>query len=324
LLAQNLNVNFNPGAYFTYIVDYGVASILQASDIIQGMTDLQGRLVIAGNLDVYTWDYVSPTATAPTPVGEQIYTIENLLSNVYILAGTKGNVYVTNGFSAQLLFKMPDFIAGVFDPIWKWGGLMVHRSRLWFQALAQTLSGTNILAGIFSLTVSPSAIGETAKGLVMESQNSIGLNLPAGSIADGILLDNERWSNGEDSYYSMYANSATTGILDFNDATLWANNEPVIETDIIPIGDFLDKHSFGNLEFKLDRPMVAGDSISLYWRSSLTDSYTFIKTTTDTVLSDYKQSDIAQAQWVQFMVTMTCAATNSSRVPLREIRLHFS
>lgn len=324
LLAENLNVNFNPSAYFTYIVDYGVTAILQTSDTIQDMTDLQGRLVIAGNQDVYTWDYVSPTVTAPTPVGEQIYSIENLLSNIYILAGSKGNIYVSNGFSAQLLFKMPDFIAGVFDPIWSWGDLMVHRSRLWFQAIAQELDGTNILAGIFSLTVSPSAIGETASGLVMESQNSLALNLPQGALPDGILLDNEKWSSGVDSYYSVYSTSDTTGTVDFNDATLWADNEAVIETDIVPIGDFLDKNSYGNIEFKLDRPMVDGDSISLYWRPSLTDAYEFIGTTVTETLSDYNASNLAESQWAQFMVTTSCAAVGSSRVPIREIRLHFS
>lgn len=324
ILAENNNTVFNPALFSSYVVNYGVTSILQPQDTVVDMTDLKGQLILAGNFDTYAWDYVSATATSPNPVGEQIYSIVNLLNNIYILAGTKGNIYISNGFSAQLLYKMSDFIAGVFDPIWLWGGLMVHRSRFWFQALAQTLSGDPILQGIFSLTVSPAQIEQGANGIVMESQNSTGLLPESDAIQNGILIDNEKWSSGVDKYYSVYSEDIDSGVIDFNDDSLWGDSEPVIETDIIPVGDFLDKGSYGNIEFKLDRPMAVGDSISLYWRPSLTDAYELMGTTDTALLSDYYQSNIAESQWVQFMATMSCAETGSSRIPIREIRLHFS
>jgi len=138
------------------------------------------------------------------------------------------------------------------------------------------------------------------------------------------LIDNEAWSTGIDSYYSAWSNGASIGGIDYNDNTLWQNYEPFIETDIIPIGNYLVKKTLGSIEVKLDRPLVTGDSISLYWRPSLTDSYVqipFIDTSSG-LLSNYGITAINQAQWAQFMVKFACSSTNSSRMPLREIRIH--
>lgn len=323
ILSENTNTVFNPSIPSSYIVDYAVTELLQTSDIVSDMTDLQSTLIISGIKDIYTWDYFSPNVTAPTPIGEKISSIINLLNNIYVFAGQKGSIYISNGFSAQLFTKIPDYIASVIDPVWSWGGIMTHRSKLFFQALAQTTSGNNILAGIFSIIASQPQLNEEASGLVMESQNSYGLTPASGALANGLLIDNSPSANGNDSYYSAWSNGSTTGGIDYNDTTLWQNNELVIETDIIPIGTILDKQTFGNIEFKLDRPMSSGDQISLYWRPSLSDSYILMGTTTTSQLSDYYPSNISQSQWAQFKAVYKCASSGSSFIPLREIRLHY-
>jgi hypothetical protein len=180
-----------------------------------------------------------------------------------------------------------------------------------------------ILAGIFSLVVSPAQVGyDTPGSLVMESQYSYGLTPAFNSNQNGCLIDNEQYAN-YDSYYSAWSNSNMGGI-DFNDTTLWSNNEPFIETDIIPIGTYLNKKTLGSIEFKLDRPLATGDSISLYWRPSLTGLYIPIPLvdTSSSLISNYGISAINQAQWAQFLITFACASSNSSRIPFRELRLH--
>jgi hypothetical protein len=180
-----------------------------------------------------------------------------------------------------------------------------------------------ILSGIFSLVVSPAQVGyDTPGSLVMEAQNSYGLTPAFNSNQNGCLIDNEQYAN-YDSYYSAWSNSNMGGI-DFNDTTLWSNNEPFIETDIIPIGTYLNKKTLGSIEFKLDRPLATGDSISLYWRPSLTDVYIPIPLvdTSSSLISNYGISAINQAQWAQFLITFACASSGSSRIPFRELRLH--
>lgn len=321
--SSNTNAVFNPGLAETYTVSFGVASIPeQFTDQVTDMVDLKSQLVVAGIRDIYVWDYVSPQTSSPSPIGENISSLTNLLNNIYVLAGEKGNIYLSNGYSAQLMYKLPDFIAGVFDPVWKWGGEMTHRSRLFFQALAQDTSGNNILAGIFSLMVSPTVTGESATGLVMESQNSYGLTPALGATGAGLLIDNSPSANGNDSYYSAWSNGSNVGGIDYNTTQLWGNYEPTIETDLMDLGQVMTPATFGNLEFKLDRPMQSGDKIKVSWRDSLTASYIPIGETTDGVLSAYYTSNIAQTQWIQFKIQMSCAASNSSFVPLRQIRLY--
>lgn len=325
ILSENLNSTFNPANTDSFIVDYAVTELLQPNDSVVDMVDLKSSLILAGNRDIYVWDYVSTNPQAPAPVGEQISSITNILNNIYVLAGQKGNIYLSNGYSAQLLFKMPDFIAGIIDPVWSWGGIMFHRTRLFFQAMATSASGTKIMSGIFSLSVSSSALQQDgASGLIMENQNSFGL-VPTTAISTGILIDNEPSANGNDSYYSAWGSGAAgTGGIDYNNTTLWSSNEPLIESDLIPIGTFLQPKTFQNMEFKLDQPLQTGDSITVYARQSLSDTYILLGTTTSNQLSDvFTPIGLDRWQWVQFKITLNTGgnATTSSFVRLREIRI---
>ena len=533
-LSPDPNVDFQPDLPQTYSVDGAKFSLPGTVDTVVDMTDLKNQMVIASQTDIQTWDYVSATTSSPSPVGETIYKIVNLLNNIYILAGIKGNIYISNGYSAQLFYKIPDYVASTFDVVWQFGDFMVHRSKLFFQVLGRTkqtlldglisyytldgnsndsignndgidtnitynnsygkinqgalfdgtsnintgyslpltnismgfwanenaantgrifgaensgsgvnglavyfpstttprlvmrnnninydmswgtittgswnyyvitissISGTslylngvlinsnnsavsygsanvllhfgssgdvnlnfkgfideigiwsrvlspievatlynagsglqysfgqtnpNILAGIFSLLVSPSQLGESAKGLVMESQNSYGLIPSAGAKPNGLLISNQNFTTGLDQYYSAWSNGAALGGVDYNDSTLWANYEPTIETDIIPLGSILDKRTLGQIMFKLDRQMTTGDFIRVYARQSLTDSYTLVGTSSTNQLSENIPSNLAQSQWIQFMIQFKCAASGSSRIPLRELRIQLS
>lgn len=327
--SPNANSKFNLGIPSSYSVGYAPVGLVNKQDTVIDMTDLRGQMIIAGNQDIYPWDYVSAQPSAPSPIGEQIVRITNLLNNIYITAGQKGNVYASNGASAQILYKIPDYIAGVIDPVWTWGDMMIHRGRLYLQALAQNTSGTNLLQGIFSFNVSATLVTDvqTAGAFTMEAQNSNGLIPASGTTGAGLLIDNEPSSNGQDSYYSVYSIGASTGAIDYNNTTLWVNFEPTIETDIIPIGTFLAKKTLAQIEFKLDRPMVSGDQIKLYIRQSLSDSYVAVGTTTGTTFTNQQLSDVGitngfQWQWVQLKAQFKCAGSGSSFIPLREIRIY--
>lgn len=306
------------------------ALALPTTEVVNCLTELVSNLIVGTNFKIYPWDRRSPQWSNPVPMQEQINSMINILNNVYIFAGNKGNIYIYSGFSAQRFKKMPDFIAGVIDPSWNWmnrgGGLMSHRQKLWFQAIAiNSQSNTNILAGIFSLDLDTNALN-------MEAQNSFGLT--SGTLtADGFLIDNNSISLNYDNYYSSWGSGAAdAGGLDYNDTSLWSSNEPTIETDIIPIGTASIPKTFSSVEYKLDQPLQSGDSISIYARQSLSDSYVQIGSTTTSAtitpsgstLSDFLQPVTFQNwQWIQFKITMSCntTATSSSFNRLREIRI---
>jgi len=282
------------------------------------LTELRNQLLVGTRFKIYPWDRISPQWLNPIPVAEQMHSMINILNIVYILAGNKGNIYISNGFSAERYAKIPDYITGgLIDPSWQWGGIMAHRQKLWFQALA--LNGqTNapVIAGIFSIDLDNRA-------MIMEAQNSFGL-VSANTRQVGILIDNPSIALNYNNYYSAWANgTSSAGGMDFNDTTLWSSNEPTIETDIINIGTSIDPRTFQQIEFKLDQPMRSGDSITVYARSSLSEAYTLVGTTTTAVLSDLYKVNFQKGQWLQLMITMSCnaTATSSSFNRLREIRI---
>lgn len=279
------------------------------------LTEMRNQLLIAGFEKIYPWDRVSAQWSNPIPVFENISKMTNILNTVYILAGTKGNIYFSNGYNAELLTKIPDYISGVIDPQWSFGGIMEHRNQLYFQAIAtNSATGSNIFGGAFKLDINKSVV-------TLDSQFSGGL-LPTGlSTTGGILINNNSLTPlAYDNYYSAY--SATTSAIDYNDTSLWTSGECLIETDIIPIGTAVQPVTYSSAEFKLAQPLASGDSISLYARKSLSDSYTLIGTTSTAVLSDfYDGLSFEEWQWIQFKVIMSTggSSTTSSRVRLYEI-----
>ncbi len=310
----NLNQKFNKSDMNTFTF-YSNILALPPTETSVWLSELKNQLMVAGKQRLYPWDFFSPFWSNPIPMDEEFKKMINILNNLYIFAGNKGNIYLSNGYSLERFKKMPDYIAGVVDPSWEWGGIMSHRQMPYFQALAQnSQSGANILAGIFSLNPLDGS-------LVMENQNSPGL-IPTGAVSDGLLIDSNLTAIDYDKYYSAFG--ATNSGIDFNDTTLYSNNEAVIETDIVPVGTYLQNKTFSSAEFKLDQPLQSGDSISLYARQSLSDAYTLIGTTTSAVLSFSEQKmPIEKFQWIQFKVTMSCnpAATSSSFNRLRELRI---
>lgn len=376
---------------------------LPTSDSSVWITELRSLLIIMGQLRIYPWDFTSPHWDNPVPMNEPITSGINILNNIYIFAGNKGNIYLSNGTSASPFKKMPDYISGVIDPAWYIGGIMQHRQRLFFEALAvNSQSGAVVLAGIFSLgLVSGNGItSETSGSLVMESQHSFGINLVSqgsfsftGTVSvgatsatlstnwtlatgqyqvifsdgetrnvtltnsatsatwsdgltsnvtssitvnsyalqNGLLIDNTIGNQNFDSYYSGWSSLGSSGI-DFNDTTLWSGNEAFIETDLIPIGTATMPKTFASAEFKLDQPLQSGDTISIFARQSLSDSYVQIGSTTtsatvtpqgNTISNFLQPISFQDWQWVQFKITMSCnpTATSSSFVRLREIRI---
>lgn len=333
----NAGYTFSKSNFTTFTFSYGDVKLPNA-DTATWLSELVGNMVIAGINRIYTWDTTSAAVTDPITVPENIIKTITVLNIVYIFAGYKGNIYQTNGYSVSLLKKIPDGMWGLIDPYLQWGGVMAHRNKLYFQVYASNNVSTGSAMGIFSLAIISGQLStefDTSGALVLENQNSFGYTITATATANGILSDFP--TAVADTYFSAWYNNSAGGV-DYNDTTLYQNFEPVIETDIIPVGQFFEKGTFESVEYKLDRPLANGDSIRLSYRTSLSDSYTLVGNSAYTggagvttatasaatqVLSDTFNSNVNSAQWVQFKIELSCASSNSSRIPLREVRLHY-
>lgn len=339
---------FSTSSFATMQVQYA-ALTLRTIDRSIWLAELNANLIIAVQDHIYSWDKLG-TSFSATPINEAPSRMINILNNIYVFAGSKGDIYISNGYSVSLFKKIPDSFLGVIDPTWVIGGMMFHRNKLYFGVLGFSNSVSTKIQGICSLTISTGVqnIGDSVGAINFESQNSYGATPTGSSGADatGVLIDlNVYPASGlgsgftPDSFVAAYYNNSAGG-FDYNDTTLWQNYEPSIQTDLIPIGSFLQSRTFESIEYKLDEPLANGDSIRLSYRTNFSASYTLVGvsavtgdtaapgTTTATsdaatqVLSDNFNSNIQNAQWVQFLVEFKCASSGSSFIRLRELRLH--
>lgn len=316
---------FNLGIPASYRFNYSALGLPQYETAVW-LDELIGNLIVSGVKKMYPWDRTSTSWQNPVPIPENISKTVNILNKLYVLAGQKGNVYISNGYSASLLRKLPDSITSqggssgtgtpLVDPTWTWGGIMSHRCKLFFQAFAQnSVTADGVLAGIFSIDTDTGALN-------FENQNSFGI-VSSTTSGTGILIDNSPSSGGNDSYYSGWSNGiSNAGGIDYNTTTLYSSYEPIIETDLINVGSFLNNKTFNNIEFKLDQPMLSGDSIRVSGRQSLSDSYTVLGTTSTTVLSNVVTPlSLQNFQWIQLKVELSCnsSAGSSSFTRIREI-----
>lgn len=328
---------FSASSFNTVKFNYAAITI-SLTDIANWIVNLGDSILIGGNNAIYPWGaFRSPQPTnfdIPIPSPENISRMINIMNVVYVFSGNKGNIYQTNGYSLTIFKKIPDSFLGTVDPNWNFGGVMFHRNKLFFGASGLSNGGATAISGVFSLTLlggSTQFTFETAGALTFEAQNSYGATPTTAFDATNILIDNNynviaSTTSEADSYISAWFNN-TVGGVDYNTTTLWNNHEPSVESDLIPCGIFLQATNFENVEYKLDRPMMSGDEIKLYYRTSFNSSYTLMGTSTASSgflpLSDNFNSNIALAQWVQLKATFKCASS-SSFLPQRELRLHFA
>lgn len=337
----NNNQVFAKGNMKTFTFNANILS-LPPTDGAVWLTELRNNLLIAGQYHVYTWDFFDPFTSPnvpPIPINESISKMINIMNNVFIFAGNKGNIYYTAGTTIQGFKKIPDYLTSLggtsgtgnslVDPAWNIGGIMQHRQKLVFQAFAQnSVNGNPIFQGILSLDINLSAYGLLQGGAInVENQNSFGV-VQSSSESTGVLIDNNNITSlNYDNYYSAY--KANAGGIDFNNTNLYSSNEALIETDLIPVGTFLDPDVSSSIEFKLDQPLLSGDSITVYARASLSNSYVPVNTIATSTISGPVVSGISmgvnfqRTQWIQLLITMSCntSATTSSFIRIREIRI---
>jgi len=109
---------------------------------------------------------------------------------------------------------------------------------------------------------------------------------------------------------------------DASSSNPYSNSEGLIETDLVPIGTYNKPRNMARVEYKLRKPMVAGESIVIKSRLDPTASYGTLMV--DSTVGNYSSNgsiDISNAQWLQFKIITSSTASSPSYVPVKEIRI---
>lgn len=306
---------------------------LPAYETAQCLAELGTNLMVGGaTSNIYPWDRSSTTATTPTTSSffyplilpevntTSMVTVNNMM---FIFAGYKGNIYLTNGSSVSLAFTIPDYVSGEIEPYFQWGAMdstMYLRGRIWFSVIAPNCGGI----WSFVPTLNQLALGsDVGVQLRLENQNSNGTYNGYASV---LLPEWTQLANGPQ-YWSGTTNGATVYNLDFS-STGPANSPGVVESDAIPTGTLLTKKTFKQVEYKLSTALVAGESVQLYYRNDLgfnsngdwVSCGSVVKETSNP-LSGYFVANFQNTQWLQIRAVLTSTNSSPSFCRLKEIRV---
>lgn len=314
---------------------------LPVFEVAQSLGEIGNLLLVGckGNV-VYPWNQITTTPSGIINVPENNVTNILTVNNMgYFFAGTKGNIYLTNGSTASALTSVPDYCAGIagtpqsyIEPYFTWGDAEYIRGRVYFSILDQTSIKAGNCGGIWSFVPPQNFQTQQDAGIALrlENQNSYGNY-------NGycpIIINSTNQTALFPQYWSAWKSTLSSPLygIDFTGTT--TGNSAIVETELTPVGTLLgqQKKTFSNLEFKLSTPLVTGESITLKYRQNSTSAWSnsmniSLENGGISSLSGYVSPlPFAANQWIQFQATLnplsgTVGSTTQSYVRLTEIRL---
>lgn len=229
---------FDPTNAATYTYN-NAALTLPLNELGNWLCELGVNLLVAGNTFnyIYPWDRSSISYSIPLQVPEiSIKRLKNVGNLVYILAGSMGNIYTTQGSYVKFFKKIPGYVSNssstllVSNPL-VWGGIDSLNGALLVGAGVQN-NGNSGCYKIFPdgrLTLHQIPSASSTAVTAFETQN--------------------------DFFFMGYASGADN----FGGApTRYANYNAVIQTQFYMIGNKTKKAKYSQLEIQLARATSSG------------------------------------------------------------------
>lgn len=254
-LKENIGSTFDPATSSTYTYN-SQALDLPTIEIAQYLEELGTNLQIASNKTnkIYPWDRISDSFSQPLMVPEAVIKkIKNIGNVIYILAGTRGNIYYTQGSYVRHLLKLPEQVinnAGTIQSnVVTWGGI-------------EAMNG-NLLVGAGVLTT-----GNSGVYLIDLQTGAMTIDrIPSTGSANATAI------YGTDDFYIFgYANGA-----DYTSTSLYSNFEGVIQSAFYKVATKTEKATFSTVEVVLAKPASTGN-VRVSYRTNTSGSFTTLDT----------------------------------------------
>lgn len=308
------------------------ALALPSLDIANCLAELGTNLMVGGfGNAVYPWNRISTSFTYPILLAESVISkLVTVNTNTYIFAGNRGRIYVTNGAQAQLYAKVPDHLSGTVEPFFTWGGATSARNQIYFGLYASKNSDLSVISqygGLWAIDLDTKAIRLTNElsyadytGYASALMSIVPVPTNTGnSPGIGMYIG---WENtvgsGAGGIDSTFAPSGLT-------SSPYASSQAYIVSDLIPVGTYQKPRDFERIEYKLSRPLVSGESVTIQQRLIFNTSDTgFTTILTDSTAGNFSGNgpvNFKNAQWLQLKVILNSTASSPSFVRLREIRI---
>ncbi|MBI5732629.1 hypothetical protein HY967_01575 [Candidatus Jorgensenbacteria bacterium] len=273
---------FDPAnsATFTYTSQ---ALDLPQLEIANWLEELGTNLEIAGDTFnfIYPWDRLSNSYNLPIPVPEtSIKRLKNIGNLVYILAGTKGNIYTTQGSYVNFAKKLPDYLvnnSGTLqaNPV-TWGGITSRNGVLLF--------------GVAGLTS-----GNSGAYILYPDGRLVMDNIPSSGSGNVTAL------YAQNDFYIMGHASGGS----YHTSTRYASYEAVAHSGLYRLSDKTRKGALSTLEVQVAKPVATGH-IRIGYRADTSSSFTTIDTYTadGTAISFESDAGLIDLENIQVQVEM--------------------
>ena len=309
LIRLSEDTTFNPTDSATYTKTENVLS-LPSGYTIRTLVQFGGRIMIGaedpiGSAVIFPWDGYSSSFFSPIYLNERgLYSIEVSGGSMYILAGRKGNWYVSNGTQTQLYREMPDIWEKTnYNPNIEYNCTSLKDNIIYFgidNAWADYSQSpfhyqTEEASGVWGLNLETGALTQVYSARsIIEGVSSYEITDIADLHITGLL-------NGVENIGISYMDNT-----DFNwnvrlfrgrsDSNFVDNETVYIETPFYQLGRVFDKQ-YPYLQFYLANPLATGENIKVYYREATDDDWTLHETLTGTNLQTKKIAEIINIQF---------------------------
>ena len=284
-IIENVSVTFDPATGATYTYN-NQALDLPTQEKTECLEELGVNLLIGGNTfnKIYPWDRISSSFGLPLIVPEfAIKKMKNIGGIVYILPGTWGNIYVTQGSYVDFFRKLPTSVVNnaysiQSNPI-TWGGIAEANGALIF-GVAGTTSGSS---GVYRLYSDGRLIHDNVPST--GSANVIGLHAKD----DFYLMG---YSGGADNF--NLTQQYQTGLV------------TILQSELYRVGTKTGKAAYSELEVQLAKPSSSVGSIEVSYRTDTESAFTTMSTFTGdgTVTSFKEDAGLTDLENIQIQVKM--------------------
>jgi hypothetical protein len=239
---------FDPANAGTYTYN-NQALDLPLGSLCYWLEQLGVNLLISVSNDsfIYPWDRVSDSYGLPVPIGEYGGNkMKNMGNIVYVLAGTKGNIYWTQGTYMRPFKTLPQYLTNnTTTPLQSqvtWGGIGAASGRL-----VVGVGATSGQSGVYMI--------DPSGAFTLDNYPSTGQAAVTAIYA-------------QDDFYEMgYASGA-----DYMDTSRYLNLECVVQSKMYRVGNHTQKGKFSSLELQIAVPIAA--TVNFSYRTDLTSSFT--------------------------------------------------
>lgn len=294
-----------------------------------GTQALSGSWASATNFkvaNIYLWDKEDTKMTALAGVLNEASVQSMIVNNhlAYIVAGTRGNVYVSDTSTQRKLRRIPWNQNKIFGST-----LRVYPNAMAFSNNNNLLIGTSTLSDAFGASISPSRHGVYEMDVNTEKYPTVLKNLisTGNNGSTQVLSVGFVFVGSTDSIYIGWQDGSSYG-MDTTDYVLCTNSIALAESQIYRVGTKDNPTTFEHLEFTIGRPLTTGQEITIWYRKNATDDYTlignFTYTTLGAVISHATSALIAKAEIVQVKVALTQPTTSTIGNNIDLINLQFA